>query len=130
MILAGVVALCALGASTHAVMPSADAATRSTAVGIGEREFKISVYRKSVPPGEVRFNVQNFGEDAHNLVVLGRSGRPVATSPEIRAGKRHTLTAKLRRRGTYRLICTTADHTRRGMKAKLVVRKAKQKRRR
>ena len=34
MILAGVVALCALGASAHAVMPSADAATLDMAADI------------------------------------------------------------------------------------------------
>ena len=128
LILAGVLALCALDASTQAATHTARAS--STAVGVGEREFKISVYRRTVPPGEVRFNVQNFGQDAHNLVVLGRSGRPIATSAEIRAGRRLTLTTKLRRQGTYRLICTTADHTRRGMSAKLVVKKPRKKRRR
>jgi plastocyanin len=100
-----------------------EAATPSTAVGIGEREFSIAVYRRTVPPGEVRFNIRNFGEDAHNLVVLGRTGRPLAQSAEIRAGRRATLAVNLRRTGTYRLICTAADHTSRGMTAKLVVRK-------
>jgi plastocyanin len=34
-----------------------------------------------------------------------------------------TLSVKLRREGTYMLLCTRADHLRRGMKTKLVVRR-------
>jgi plastocyanin len=102
----------------------AAAALASTPVGVAEREFRISLYRPVVPPGEVRFNVTNFGEDTHDLaVVRGPRGFRRAYSPEIRAGQRALLTARLTRPGTYSLICTLADHAARGMRAKLVVRR-------
>ena len=53
---------------------------RSTAVGVSEREFRVSVYRASVPAGTVRFNLSNEGEDVHDLVVRtarGRTRRPL-----------------------------------------------------
>ena len=99
----------------------AEAQAPVTAVGVAEREFYITAYRRSVPAGAVRFNVRNYGEDAHNLVVRGPSGFSVR-SPDIRAGQRFTLEARLRRRGTYLLLCTKADHVRRGMTTRLRVR--------
>jgi len=44
-------------------------ASPSTAVGVTTREFRFGVFRASVPPGWVRFNVTNRGEDVHNLQV-------------------------------------------------------------
>ena len=114
-----------LVAAPHAVSAERGPEARSavTAVGVAQREFRIAVYRRTVRPGTVRFNVRNYGEDAHNLVVRGPRGfRPVAT-PEIRSGQRASLTVRLRRSGTYTLLCTTADHLARGMRAKLTVRR-------
>lgn len=94
-----------------------------TAVGVAQREFRISVYRRSVRPGRVRFEVRNYGEDAHNLVLRGPRGFEPRATPEIRSGGRASLTVRLRREGTYRLLCTTADHLSRGMRATLRVRR-------
>ncbi|HVE67344.1 MAG TPA: hypothetical protein VNB64_02060 [Solirubrobacteraceae bacterium] len=102
---------------------AADAAPRSTAVGVAQREFRISLYRTTVPPGTVRFNVTNFGEDAHDLAVIAPGGRRLAISPEIRAGRRHTLAVRLARPGAYRLLCTKLDHPARGMRATLRVKR-------
>jgi plastocyanin len=92
------------------------------AVGVAEREFHITPYRRSVPPGRVRFNVTNYGEDTHNLVVRGPRGYRAA-SPDVRAGERFTLATTLRRTGTYRLLCTKADHVALGMTSRIVVRR-------
>jgi hypothetical protein len=94
-----------------------------TAVGVSEREFRISLHRRTVRPGLVRLNVRNLGEDTHNLVVRSRRGRTLATSGDIRSGRTATLAMRLRRAGVYRLLCTKADHTARGMKARLRVRR-------
>ena len=104
------------------------AATRShaaanTAVGVSEREYRINVYRRTVPPGTVRFNVTNFGEDAHDLTVATRRGTVIATSPEIRSERQATLKVRLTRPGTYRLLCMKLDHAARGMRATVVVRR-------
>jgi plastocyanin len=93
----------------------------STAVGVGEREFHINVYRPVVAPGALRLNVTNHGEDVHDLAVVDRRGRQVAASGEIGAGARATIRVTLLRAGTYRLLCTRDDHAARGMRANLRV---------
>jgi plastocyanin len=93
----------------------------STAVGVGEREFRVYPYRTKVRPGTVRFNVNNLGEDVHNLQVRGPGGYRSKTSPDIRSGDGYTLVAHLRRAGRYTLICTKAGHAARGMKATFTV---------
>jgi plastocyanin len=117
------VALAVCAAAVAAVPGTAQAPPAGTAVGVAEREFTISPYRRQVAPGLVRFNVRNYGEDGHNLVVVGPRGNRLAESPEIEPGARHTVSAELRRQGVYRLLCTQADHLRRGMKATLRVRR-------
>jgi plastocyanin len=95
-----------------------------TPVGVAEREFSISLYRAKVPPGTVKLNVTNFGEDRHNLVVR-RQGRVYGTTAEIRSGDRAVLRVRLRREGTYTLVCTVADHESLGMRARLRVARAR-----
>ena len=123
---------CAAAAGAAAVAPAGVAASpgsarsaapaASTAVGVGEREYRITIYRHGVPRGEVRFNVTNRGEDTHNLVLLTPRGTQLAASPDIRSGGRHVLRARVRIVGTYTLVCTTADHAARGMITHLRVR--------
>ena len=122
-VIAAVAAAAAIVVGALIAAPHAVSAERVTAVGVAEREFRIAVYRRTVRPGTVRFNVRNYGEDAHNLVVQGPRGFRPAATPEIRSGQRATLTVRLRRPGTYRLLCTTADHLARGMRATLKVRR-------
>lgn len=86
----------------------------STAVGVSAREYRFAAYRTTVPKGIVRFNVANYGEDGHDLVVRTRGGREVGRTGELRSGKRTTLQLRLSP-GTYRLICDLADHEARGM---------------
>jgi plastocyanin len=91
------------------------------AVGIGEREYRIAVYRPRVKAGALKFNVRNLGEDDHDLVVR-RGGRRVAgLHAVVRPGGRATLRLTLRRPGRYDLVCTVADHESRGMRATLRV---------
>jgi plastocyanin len=96
--------------------------TAGTAVGVSEREFRIAPYRRAVPPGVVRFNVRNFGEDVHDLVVLSPEGRKMGTTGEIRSGQQSILRLKLKSQGVYRLVCTQADHAALGMKSRITVR--------
>jgi plastocyanin len=116
-------ALAVCTAAVAAAPGTAQAPAPGTAVGVAERECTINPYRREVRPGLVRFNVRNYGEDGHNLVVVGPRGKLLAESPEIEPGGRYTLSVRLRRRGVYRLLCTEADHLARGMKARLRVRR-------
>jgi plastocyanin len=103
------------------VLVDAPAATATQAIGIGEREFAIAVYRPKVRRGKVKLNVRNLGEDVHDLVVE-RAGRRVgALATVVRPGAAATLRLNLKKTGTYRLICTVADHEARGMRATLRV---------
>ena len=117
-------ALVAAGPASSQDGPAARAAGGS--VGIGEREFRISVYRRVVTPGVVRFNVRNFGEDVHDFAVFSTRGRGrlIKRTKEISSGDTRTLTVSLAS-GAYRLVCTTSDHLARGMKARITVRRAR-----
>jgi plastocyanin len=103
-------------ASAVAIRPE----TQPTAVGVAQREFHITPYRRSVPAGAVKLNIRNYGEDVHNIVVRGPKGF-TAVGPDIDSGSGATWTVKLRRPGTYSLLCTRANHLKLGMKAKLKV---------
>jgi plastocyanin len=117
-------ALVASLATTEAApAPAAAKKLRTTAVGVGLREYRIALYRSRVLPGRVRLNMENLGEDGHDLRVIGPTGTQTirAFSPELKPGTRRTLTVTLRKRGVYTLVCTLADHEARGMISRLRV---------
>ena len=103
-------------AAAFALKPS----TQPTPVGVAQREFHITPYRRSVPVGAVKLNIRNYGEDVHNIVVRGPNGF-TAVGPDVDSGSGATWIVKLRRPGTYSLLCTRANHLKLGMKAKLKV---------
>jgi plastocyanin len=116
-------AIALAGGGGHAVADhgSPHAQRASVAVGVAEREWGISSYRAHVRRGRVRFNVTNFGEDAHNLEVVGPKGYHSPVTPDIRPGDHVTLSVTLKRAGVYRLICTKPGHLKRGMRAAIRV---------
>jgi hypothetical protein len=115
----GLALLAGLGAPAGAVPTVERAIQRPTAVGVGEREWRIALYRSRVPIGRVRFNIHNFGEDGHDLAVRTRTGKVLGGVPEIRPGDTATLTLRLRRPGGYRVFCSLPGHEARGMRAVL-----------
>jgi hypothetical protein len=114
-------ALGLLAAAAVLAGPAA-AAARPTAVGVGEREWRIALYRPWVPAGLVKFNVKNFGEDGHDFVVRNPRGRTRARLPEIGAGDTATVTGRLMRPGRYTVYCSLPGHVALGMRAVLKVR--------
>jgi plastocyanin len=122
-IAAAAAAIAAAGAVTTAGAAGGPLDSTGTPVGVSEREFRISPYRGSVAPGVIRFNVRNFGEDVHDFVVLSPKGRTLGTTGEIGAGEQGVLRLKLRTPGVYRLLCTQADHSARGMRSRITVRR-------
>jgi plastocyanin len=94
----------------------------TTSVGVSEREIRNSTYRATVAPGKVKFNIHNFGEDTHNLVVRGPKGYQ-ATGADVDPGDNTSVTVNLRRPGTYTLLCTKANHARLGMKTRIRVKR-------
>jgi plastocyanin len=112
---ASLVALAAFG-------PAVATARAPKSIGVAEREFRISTYVWKVKRGPVKLNVTNFGQDTHNLVVVGPKGYRVQ-GPDVEPGGRGSVRASLRRPGTYLLLCTRANHSKLGMRAKLTVKR-------
>jgi plastocyanin len=90
-------------------------------LGVKAFEYGYTLSRPSIPPGDVIVELNNAGEDPHNL-NLRREGVeespleiPETESLERRSG-RFTLPA-----GTYRLWCSLPYHDELGMNATLVV---------
>jgi hypothetical protein len=92
-----------------------------TQVGVGEREWRVSLYRSTVPVGVVRLNVRNFGEDGHDLAVRTRTGRVLGSLPELRPGQTATLAVRLRKPGRYVVFCSLEGHEAKGMRSRLRV---------
>jgi plastocyanin len=110
--------LCAaLAAALVASAPAPAAGPPPTAVGVGEREWRISLYRSKVPTGRVVFNVHNFGEDGHDLAVRNASGRVLGAIGELRPGRSAKLSVRLRKPGRYRVFCSLEGHEALGMHA-------------
>jgi hypothetical protein len=99
------------------------AAARPTAVGVGEREWRIALYRPWVPAGLVKFNVRNFGEDGHDFVVRNARGLTRARLPEIPSGDTASVIGRLMRPGRYTVYCSLPGHLALGMRAVLRVRR-------
>ena len=107
--------LCAVLVALPAAGAQARRRAPATSVGVSAREYRFAAYRTSVPRGVVRFNLANYGEDGHDLVVETAGGRDLARTGEVRSGRRATLQLRLAP-GTYRLVCDLADHEARGMR--------------
>ena len=101
-------------------MAAGGSSSRATAVGVAEREHYITPYRRTIPTGLVRLNIRNYGEDVHNLVIRG-PGKFIAVGPDVDSGTGATWTVRLRRPGTYSLLCTRANHLQLGMKSRIRV---------
>jgi plastocyanin len=108
--------------SLAATRPAIRQPQSAISIGIAEREYHITAYRKTLRPGPARFNITNLGEDTHNLVVTGPRGFRLQ-GPDVDSGKRASLAATLRRPGTYVLLCTRANHLALGMRTKIEVRR-------
>jgi len=99
----------------------AQAAAPLARVQVVAVEFHYRLSRVSVPAGQVRIELANFGQDEHNLTVRKVGTTKVMTIPGALPGTRATATFRLKP-GLYVLKCTMADHAMRGMKARLRVR--------
>lgn len=84
------------------------------------REFRFSLSRMVVPAGRLRLQLDNIGEDEHDLRVIGPRGAARAETGLVAPGRVGELRVRLAR-GRYTLVCTVADHAARGMTTSLRV---------
>jgi hypothetical protein len=90
-------------------------------LGVTAREWSLALSRGALPAGRAIVQLQNLGEDAHNLRVERVDGTasplnvPLAESGEVKQGEA-TLTA-----GAYKVYCALPGHDAAGMHARLTV---------
>jgi hypothetical protein len=88
---------------------------------VGGDEYKLTLSRGSVKPGRVTIQLQNRGEDDHDLRlqrITSRTDAPVARWALTKPGEVTSLTVRLSR-GRYRLWCSLPGHRELGMRATL-----------
>jgi uncharacterized cupredoxin-like copper-binding protein len=90
-------------------------------LGVSEHEFHLTLSRASVKAGVLEIELQNDGEDPHDLRVRRVGGSHTFSIPLTQPGKRRTVAIRVRP-GRYRLWCSIADHRALGMQALLRVR--------
>ncbi len=61
----------------------------------------------------------DYGEDPHDLVLQREGGARAFAVGEVLPGETGEIRLRLKRRSTYRLWCSLADHAERGMEATL-----------
>lgn len=97
------------------------------ALGVQETEtpgYATTLSRTSVPAGDVTVQLQNTGEDPHNLIVVRTSDNAVvARFEDVEPGAVATKSVRFAA-GSYRLSCTLTapvSHDMAGMNARLTV---------
>ena len=91
-------------------------------LGVSATEFRLTLSRASVKPGVVEIELQNDGEDPHDLRLRRVGGQHTFTIAVTRPGGRRSVEIHLRP-GRYRLWCSVANHRALGMQAVLRVRR-------
>jgi hypothetical protein len=90
---------------------------------VGGVEYRLTLSRATVKPGRVTIQLQNRGEDDHDLRlqrITSRTDAPVARWAVTKPGDVTSLTVRLSR-GHYRLWCSLPEHRELGMRATLRV---------
>jgi len=112
------VTLAAVGAAAVPVVGSAS----PSRVQVTALEFEYRLSRLSVRQGTTLIELVNYGEDEHDLVLHRVGGTKTWRLAKILPGSRATLSVRLRP-GVYKLQCAVADHSSRGMRATLRVKR-------
>jgi hypothetical protein len=115
-----VIRLALLAVVATAVLTAQSSASLAR-VGVGATEFHLVLSRSSVKAGRAVLELQNDGEDVHDLRLRLIGGTRTYAFPLTRPGARSTRVLKLLP-GRYRLWCSVADHAAFGMRAVLRVR--------
>lgn len=84
------------------------------------REFRLNTSRKVLPAGRVVIQIENIGEDDHDVAVRTAAGRQLAVTPVIPSRGRAELRLRLPA-GRYTLWCRVAGHLDHGMSTTFVV---------
>jgi len=90
-------------------------------VQIVAQEFRLALSRRTIKAGLAVLELRNMGQDAHDLVLERADGtRVLVRWPVAQPGTVVDREVRLRP-GTYRLVCSVANHRALGMQATLRV---------
>lgn len=109
----------AVGGALAALL--APASTAPARLGVTAKEFRFSLSRTTLKHGPAVIELDNFGEDVHDLRLRRVGGTRTYGVQGTKPGGRAELSVRLRP-GRYRLWCSIADHRARGMYATFRVR--------
>jgi plastocyanin len=93
---------------------------RDGRVAITLDDFLIRPQNVRAAVGELTFEVVNRGRLGHNFRLRGRDGEPVAIATML-PGRSGRETVRLEP-GSYKMLCTVANHEQLGMTGRLLVR--------
>lgn len=106
---------------TPAAPPSEEPEPEIGHLGVKAVEYSYTLSRPEVSSGEVIVELNNQGEDPHNLVLehegTGDPKLEIPSTPSVSQASAHFNLAP----GTYRLYCSLYSHESKGMVATLVV---------
>ena len=114
--------LAAAAFAVIAASTSAFAGSSPARVSVASSEFHLVLSRASVKAGRVIVELDNDGEDVHDLRFRRIGGTKTYRIPLTKPGKRRLLEVKMLP-GRYRLWCSVADHAQLGMRTVLRVRR-------
>jgi plastocyanin len=108
-------------AQAPATPPAEEPGPEVSHLGVKAVEWSYTLSRPEVRAGEVIVELNNQGEDAHNLKLQREGGdEPLLTVPEAAAEEQTSARFTLEP-GTYRLYCSLYAHEEKGMHATLIV---------
>lgn len=96
------------------------AAPAPTRLQVVAQEYSFTLSRLNVHPGPALIELDNMGQDPHDLRVQRAGSKHIAGLGVIKPGSRATLSLRLPP-GRYSFWCSVADHRARGMQATVVV---------
>lgn len=108
-------------APAPAAPPSSESEPEIGHLGVKAVEYSYTLSRPEVSAGEVIVELNNQGEDPHNLVLEHEGTEDpkleIPSTPSVSQASAHLTLAP----GTYRLYCSLYSHESKGMVATLVV---------
>ncbi len=108
-------------AAGPAPQPAPEAEPESNRLGVKSVEYSYTLSRPSVSAGEVTVELDNQGEDAHNLNLQREGGEEAPLQVPETASEEHRAVHFDLPPGTYKLWCSLPTHEEQGMHTTLVV---------
>jgi hypothetical protein len=93
-----------------------------TRAQVVEHEYWLNLSRLQLKPGHTIIEVDNFGQDPHDLRIQRIGAHHIAGTKVVPPGGRTELALNLPP-GRYSIWCSIADHRKRGMYAVLTVKR-------